>query len=71
MEGELSQTLAWKFTSPSSVDNIVNKSLNSIKDAANSAWIHHIAYYLGIRRISTALPVIVELAYVLSFLAYS
>jgi hypothetical protein len=40
--------------STSSVDNHVNKSLNSEKDGANGVHIHRIAYFLGIRRTSTA-----------------
>ena len=45
--------------SPSSVGNLVNKSRHSVKDAANRLRIHQIAYFLGIRHISTAPQVIV------------
>ena len=52
METELSTKLAREFTSPPSVDNLVNKPLDLRGDAANSARIHRLAYFLGIRPLS-------------------
>jgi hypothetical protein len=53
------------------VDNLVNKYLDSPKDAANGLRIHRFAYFLGIRPISTDPQVIVDLGEVPCALAYS